>query len=178
MRQSGKAVRTAACVAALAVLALPAGILAAEKGNGGGAGSHGDMKMDGHGTMKADGHGTMKMGDKVFQGKVGPWKGEARIMDMKAHIEASGMKVSGPLPNSHHVALDLSDADTKTQVTEGKGTLSVTGPDKNASKAEFMVMQGHFGADVNLPKPGKYSFQVEIESSGQKGNATFSYTLR
>ncbi len=37
-----------------------------------------------------------------------------------------------------------------------------------------MVMQGHFGADVNLPKPGKYTFKAEIESGRKKGNATFS----
>jgi hypothetical protein len=54
----------------------------------------------------------------------------------------------------------------------------VTGPDKRETKAEFMVMQGHFGTDVNLPKPGKYTFRTEIESGGQKGNATFSYTLK
>ena len=39
-------------------------------------------------------------------------------------------------------------------------------------------MQGHFGADVNLPKPGKYTFKAEIESGGKKGNATFTYTLK
>jgi hypothetical protein len=41
-----------------------------------------------------------------------------------------------------------------------------------------MVMQGHFGADVNLPAPGKYTFKTEIESGGKKGSATFSYTLK
>ena len=41
-----------------------------------------------------------------------------------------------------------------------------------------MAMQGHFGADVNLPKPGKYAFDVEIESGGKKGNAAFSYTVK
>ncbi|MDO8739689.1 iron transporter, partial [Candidatus Deferrimicrobium sp.] len=59
-----------------------------------------------------------------------------------------------------------------------KGTVTVTGPDKKETKAEFMAMQGHFGADVNLPKPGKYKFKTEIESAGKKGSATFSYTLK
>ena len=54
---------------------------------------HGDMKMGGHG--QAGGHDMTKMGDKAFSGKIGPWKGDARIMDMKAHLEASGMKVQG-----------------------------------------------------------------------------------
>jgi hypothetical protein len=97
---------------------------------------------------------------------------------MKAYMEASGMEVAGAMPNSHHIAFDLSDAKTKAHVTEGMGMVTVTGPDKKETKAEFMVMQGHFGADVNLPKPGKYTFKTEIESGGQKGSATFSHTLK
>jgi hypothetical protein len=118
------------------------------------------------------------MGDKAFSGKIGAWKGDARIMDMKAHLEASGMKAQGAMPYSHHIALTLTDGKTKAPVTEGKGTVTVTGPDKKETKSEFMVMQGHFGADVNLPKPGKYTFRTEVESGGQKGNATFTYTLK
>jgi hypothetical protein len=39
-------------------------------------------------------------------------------------------------------------------------------------------MQGHFGADVNLPKPGKYAFKVEIASGKDKGSATFSHQVK
>ena len=174
MRTIGKAVRTAVCGTALMLMALPGISAAAEHGGMGGMqhGASGD-----HGKMDSGGHDMAKMGDKAFSGKIGPWNGEARIMDMKAHLEASGMKAQGAMPNSHHLALTLTDA-AKKPVTEGKGTVTVTGPDKKETKAEFMVMQGHFGADVNLPKPGKYTFKTEIESGGRKGNATFSYTLK
>jgi hypothetical protein len=158
-------------VAVLSILALPMYAPAAEKGHEGMPG----MKMEDHGKM--DGHDMMKMGDKVFEGKVGPWHGEARIMDMKAHLEASGMKAQGAMPNSHHIAFTLTDA-AKKPVTEGKGTVTVTGPDKKEAKSGFMAMQGHFGADVNLPKPGKYTFKAEIESGGRKGSATFTHTLK
>ena len=158
-------------VAALSILALPMYVSAAEKGHEGMPG----MKMEGHGP--SGGHDMMKMGDKAFSGKIGSWKGDARIMDMKAHLEASGMKAQGAMPNSHHIAFTLTDA-AKKPVTEGKGTVTVTGPDKKEAKSEFMAMQGHFGADVNLPKPGKYTFKAEIESGGRKGSATFSYTLK
>ena len=182
MRTISKAVRTAVCGTALMLMALPGISAAAEHGATGGmqqgaSGDHGGMKMDDPGKMKPGGHDMMKMGDKVFSGKIGPWKGDARIMDMKAHLEASGMKAQGAMPNSHHIAFTLTDA-AKKHVTEGKGTVTVTGPDKKETKAEFMVMQGHFGADVNLPAPGKYTFKAEIESGGQKGSATFTYTLK
>jgi len=162
----GKAVRTVVCSTALMLMALPGISAAAEQGG-----------MDGmqHGGM--GGHDMTTTGDKAFSGKVGPWTGDARIMDMKAHMEASGMKAQGAMPNSHHLALTLTDA-AKKPVTEGKGTVTVTGPDKKETKAEFMVMQGHFGADVNLPRPGKYTFKTEIESGGKKGSATFPYTVK
>jgi len=174
MRRNGamEKKRFVAWIAAFSILALPAFASAAGKGHEGMPGMHGD-----HGKTPSGGHDMTTMGDKVYSGQVGPWKGDARIMDMKAHMEASGMKVMGAMPNSHHIAFTLSDA-AKKPVTEGKGTVTVTGPDRKETKAGFMVMQGHFGADVNLPKPGKYTFKAEIESGGQRGSATFSYTLK
>jgi hypothetical protein len=158
-------------LAAISIIALPVYVSAAEKGH---EGVHG-MKMEGHG--KTGSHAMAMMGDKAFSGKIGPWNGDARIMDMKAHLEASGMKAQGAMPNSHHISLGLTDA-AKKPVTVGKGTVTVTGPDKKTTTADFMVMQGHFGADVNLPKTGKYTFKARIESGGKEGSATFSYTLK
>jgi hypothetical protein len=163
-------------VAVLSILALPTYASAAEKGHEGMSGT----KMEGQAgmPMKSGGHDMTTMGDKVFSGKIGPWEGTARIVDMKAHMGASGMKAQGAMPNSHHIAFELTDPNTKKAVTEGAGKVTVTGPDKKETKAEFMVMQGHFGADVNLPAPGKYTFKTEIESGVQKGSATFSYTVK
>jgi hypothetical protein len=183
MRTISGAIRTAVCGTALMLMALPGISAAAEHGGTGGmqhgaSGDHGGMKMDDHGKMKPGGHDMMKMGDKVFSGKIGPWKGTARIMDMKAHMEASGMKAAGAMPNSHHMAFELTDAKTQKAVTEGTGKVTVTGPDKKTATSDFAVMQGHFGADVNLPAPGKYTFKAQIESGGKKGSATFSYSLK
>ncbi len=141
---------------------------------------HGSMpgKM-GEGSMQ--GHGMMTMGDKVFGGKLGPWHAEAHLSDMKAQMEkakASGMKMEGMMTQTHHLAVLLIDPKTKKPVTEGKGTVTVVGADKSETTSDFMVMQGHFGADVTLPKPGKYTFKVAIESGGRKGSASFSHTIK
>jgi len=165
--------RLAVCLLAFALLALPGLAAAAEKGHGGMPG----MKMEG---AKEVHGGMMKMGDKVFSGKVGPWQGEARLMDMKAHIEkakASGIKMEGMM-KSHHMAFGLTDPKSKKPITEGKGSITVVAPDKKEEKSTFMAMEGHFGADVNLPRPGKYTFKVSIESAGKKGSATFSYAVK
>jgi hypothetical protein len=158
MRKISEAVRAGLCLAAFMLMALPAFAAAADMGH---EGMHG-----------------MKMEDKAYVGKIGPWNGEARIMDMKAGMEGSGMKAHGAMKNSHHLSVAITDPAAKSRVTEGKGSVTVTGPDKGRTKTDLMSMQGHFGADINLPKPGKYAFDVEIESGGKKGNAAFSYTVR
>ncbi len=149
--------------AALAVFSLPAAAPAADAGHGG---MHG-AKDAGHGA--AAGHDSARMGDVVFAGKIGPWAGEVRVMDMRAY---------GAAKNTHHVSVALSDPKTKAPVTAGKGSVAVTGPDRAKAAAPFTIMQGHFGADVNLPKPGKYGIEVQVESGGGKGSAAFTYAVR
>ncbi len=162
----------AVCALALAVALYTGAAGAAEMGHGSMHGMHGEGK--------AEGHGAMKMGDKIFGGKLGPWTAEARLVDTKAEMEkamASGMKMEGAM-KSHHIEIFLTDPATKKPVAEGKGTVTVTGPDKKSSKADLMAMAGHLGADVDLPKPGKYTFKVAIESGGQKGTASFSHKIK
>jgi hypothetical protein len=172
-------------MAVLSFVAMSSLALADDKGQGGMPG----MKMGDQGTMQGKGmqgqgmmHGgndMMKMGTRVYQGKVGPWHGEARMVDMKAQMEGSGMKAhGGTLTNSHHIAFALTDPKTKKPVTEGTGTVTVIGPDKNSETYNVTGMQGHFGADVNLPKPGKYTCDVKLESGGKTGAATFHYMLK
>ena len=162
----------AVCALALAVAAYSGAAGAAEMGHGSMQGMHGEGK--------AEGHGAMKMGEKIFGGKMGPWNAEARLVDTKAEMEramASGMKMEGAM-KSHHIELFLTDPVSKKAVEEGKGTVTVTGPDKKSTKTDLMAMAGHLGADVDLPKPGKYTFKVAIESGGQKGTASFSHTIK
>ncbi len=162
--------RISAYLLAFALLALPGLTAADEMGHGEMKG----MKMEGHGGM-------MKLGDKIFGGNVGPWQGEARLMDMKAQMEkakGSGMKMEGMMKNTHHIMIAISDPKTKKPVPEGKGTVTVVGPEQREEKSDFVAMEGHFGADVNLSKPGKYTFKVVLESGGKKGSATFTHTVK
>ncbi|HEU5360543.1 MAG TPA: hypothetical protein VFU42_05225, partial [Candidatus Deferrimicrobiaceae bacterium] len=123
-------------------------------------------------------HGMMKMGDRIFGGAIGPWMAEARLVDMKAQMEKSkaSEKMMAMMKHTHHLAFSLEDAGKK-HVTEGKGTVTVTGPDKKTAKYDLVVMQGHFGADITLAK-GEYGFSVEIVSGGKKGTATFTHTVQ
>jgi hypothetical protein len=173
MRAIGKAVRTAVCGTALMLVALPGISAAAEPG--GGKGMH-----EGH-DHAAHGGDDMKTGEKIFSGKVGPWTGEARLIDMKAQMEQSGVsaKNAAKFAGKRHLMLFLTDPATKKPAAGVAGKVDISGPDKaSSSKVTLVVMGGHIGADVDMPTPGKYTFKAELESGAKKGSATFSYTMK
>ena len=154
------------CLLVMLAVAMPAD--AGETGQGSTPGMHGEGKREDNGMMR--------MGEKIFEGKVGPWQAEVRLIDMQAQM--AKMKVSekmrAKMKNTHHLMVSLTDAGTKTHVSEGKGSVKVTGPDEQQSDYAFTEMQGHFGVDVVIDKPGRYKFDVEIESEGKMGTATFT----
>ncbi len=181
MRTIRGAVRTAVCGAALMLMAVPGVSAAAEQGGMGGKqhGDHGGMKMGDSGEMKPGGH-DVQNGEKIFSGKVGPWTAEARLIDMKAQMEQSGVsaKTAARFAGKRHLMLFLTDTATAKPAAGVAGKVVVTGPDKaSSSKVTLIPMGEHIGADVHMPAPGKYTFEAQIESAGKKGSATFSYTL-
>jgi len=154
----GKGVPSAVFGAVLFLMALPGISSAAEPG----------------------GHG-MDLGEKIFSGKVGPWTAEARLVDMKAQMEKSGVsaKTAERFSGRHHLMLFVADPATGKPPAGLAGKVVVTGPGKaSSSKVTLVAMGEHIGADVDMPSPGKYTFKAEIESAGRKGSATFSYELK
>ena len=182
MRTISRGIRAAAFGTALMLLALPGISAAAEQGGMGGM-QHGDrtgMKMDDSGKMKAGAH-DMGKGEKIFSGMMGPWKSEARLIDMKMQMEQSGVsaKTAARFAGQRHLMLFLTDPATGKPAVGVAGKVDVTGPDKaSSSKVTLVVMGEHIGADVSMPTSGEYTFRAEIGSGGKKGSATFSYTMK
>jgi hypothetical protein len=170
--------RFVASIAACSVLALPAFSSAAETGHEGMHGmahEHGGM----HGT--AHDHGSMKSGETIFSGKIGPWAGEARLIDKQAYMEQAGVppKIAARFAGERHLMMFLSDSMTGKPVPAETGNVVITGPDKASSSNVTLVSMGdHIGADVNLPKTGEYTFAAEIQADGKKGSVTFSHSLK
>jgi len=171
----------------LVIMALSVPALAGDKGHGSMPGMPGKSPTGEHGSMpgmhgesKMEGHGMMKMGDKVFEGMIDPWKAEARLVDMKAQMAKSKVseQMMAKMKHTHHIAFSIEDPVAKKPVTEGKGTVAVIGPDKKEATYNLTGMEGHFGADVTLDKPGKYEFSVEIEAGGKKGSTKFAHELK
>lgn len=167
MRTTGDAVRTGAIVTAIMLMAMSGMSVAAE---------HGGMHQGNHA-----GANNLDRGEWIFSGTVGPWTGEARLVDMKAQMEQSGVsaKTAARFAGKRHLMLFLTDPATGKTAAGVGGKVTVTGPgEASSSKVTLIVMGEHIGADVELPIPGEYTFQAEIESGEQKGNATFAYTLK
>ncbi len=143
-------------------------------------GDHAGMKMDDSGKTKSGAHG-MDIGEKIFSGKAGPWTVEARLVDMEAQMEKSGVSAAtaAKFAGKRHLMLFLVDPATGKTAAGVAGKVVVTGPDKaSSSKVTLIPMGAHIGVDVNLPTAGKYTFKAEIESGPKKGSATFSYMLK
>lgn len=160
--------RIAAWVAALSMVALPSFLPAAEMGHEGMSG----MSHD---------HGGMKSGELLFSGTIGPWTGEARLIEKQAYMEQSGVpaKIAAKFAGERHLMMFLTDPATGKSPAGAAGVVVITGPDKaSSSKVTLVGMAGHIGADVHLPRPGGYTFTAEIEAGGGKGSATFSHTLK
>ena len=155
-------------LAALWGLAPGAAVPAAEREHGGSEHRSGKAPME-------------TLGERLFLGKAGPWDAEARLIDMKAQLEKSGVsaKAIAKLSARHHLMVILTDPKTKNPAADLAGQVEIEGPDKaSSSKVPLVVMGGHIGSDVSLPKTGTYRFRVTAGGGGKKGEASFDYVLK
>ena len=130
---------------------------------------HGSMKMD-HGTHNAD-----VAHEEIVDGV----KATFRVMSMKEHMKTMGMEMPKDLKETHHIAVEFKDAKSGKALTEGEVKVKVQNPDKSDQSKELMGMQGHFGADFDLSKKGKYGVMSKFQlKDGKVRSAKFWYTVK
>lgn len=115
--------------------------------------NHGETKASGH--PGHDGHGSdgnlLELGDVTVKGV----EAHAEMKDVRASMAKMGMKTT------HHFMIMFNDEKTGKAIESGKVAVKITSPEGTVTgPMELMGMQGHFGADVILDKPGEYKFQV------------------
>jgi hypothetical protein len=135
---------------------------------------HGKMEKMEHGGMEGMEHGKMMegmamIGEQAVEGV----KAMAHVKDVKAAMAKMGMK------ETHHFALMFMDTATGKPVTEGTVAVKIEDPAGKVSEPVMMMgMQGHFGADIELPEKGEYHFNVGTKlADGQKRQYDFQYTV-
>lgn len=149
--------------AASFALAAPLAVFAADHG-------HGSMK---HGSDHA-GHGAAAH-EEVVDGV----KATFKVMSMAEHLKAMKMEMPKGMKETHHIAVEFKDARTGKAITEGEVNLKVQGPDKTAQTKALLAMQGHFGADFDLSKKGKYGVMSKFKVKDGKVRSTrFWYEVK
>ncbi len=153
-------------VMTLAVLALSAPLAAL-------AMDHGAMDK-GHGD-----HSMMEMGQVAHQEVVDGVKATFKVLSMKEHMKASNMEMPKDLKETHHIMVEFKDAKSGKALTEGEVKVKVQNPDKSEQVKDLMGMQGHFGADFDLSKKGKYGVMSKfVLKDGKTRSAKFWYTVK
>jgi len=135
------------------------------------AADHDHMDM-GHG-----GHSMIDMGATAHQEVVDGVKATFKVMSMKEHMK--GMEMPKGMKETHHVMVELKDARSGKPLTEGTVKVKILGPDKSEQTKELMGMQGHFGADFDLSKKGKYGVMAKfLLKDGKVRSSKFWYTVK
>jgi hypothetical protein len=101
-------------------------------------------------------------------------KASASMKDVKAAMTKMGMKTT------HHFMVSFLDEKTGKPVDAGTAALKINDPDGVATgPMALMGMQGHFGADVILDKPGEYKFQIGSKlADGQTRQYEFKTSVK
>jgi len=142
-------------MSAVLSLAVPAAFAASEHG--------------GHGGHGAAAH------EEVVNGV----KATFKVMSMKEHMQAMNMELPKGVKETHHIAVEFKDAKTGKALTEGEVKVKVQNPDKSSQGKDLMGMQGHFGADFDLSKKGKYGVMCKFQlKDGKVRSSKFWYEVK
>ncbi len=130
-------------------------------------------------------HGSMNMEHGDHQGKaaheevVDGVKATFTVQTMADAMKAMGMEMPKGVKETHHISVAFKDAKTGKALVEGEVKVKVQNPDKSNQAKDLMGMQGHFGADFDLSKKGKYGVMCKFQlKDGKVRSAKFWYTVK
>jgi len=121
------------------------------------------------------GHGGAAAHEEVIDGV----KATFTVQTMKEAMKAMGMEMPKGVKETHHISVAFKDVKSGKDLSEGKVTVKVQAPDKSTQTKDFMGMQGHFGADFDMAKKGKYGVMCKFQLKDNKvRQAKFWYTVK
>jgi opacity protein-like surface antigen len=119
------------------------------------------------------------MGGPAHEEVVDGVKATFKVQTMADAMKAMGMEMPTGVKETHHISLALKDVKSGKALTEGEATIKVQGPDMKDQTRELMGMHGHFGADFEMTKKGKYGVMCKFKTAdGKVRQAKFWYTLK
>ncbi|SNB47398.1 hypothetical protein [Geobacter sp. DSM 9736] len=124
-------------------------------------------------------HGKHGHGSAAHEEVVDGVKVTFNVMSMAEHMKAMKMEMPKGMKETHHIAVEFKDAKTGKAITKGDVKVKVQGPDKSEQTRDLMAMEGHFGADFDFSKKGKYGVMSKFKLKDDKvRSAKFWYTVK
>ena len=143
-----------------------------------GHGESHEVHQDSHTSDHGSSHGEMQHGDHenmilIGEQTVDGVKAVAHLNDVREAMAKAGMK------ETHHLQVLFTDMAADKTVESGTVAIKITLPSGNTlDPMELPGMEGHFGKDVILTEPGKYSFSVGTKlADGKKRQFSFTTTI-
>ncbi|NJD90702.1 MAG: hypothetical protein FIA91_04160 [Geobacter sp.] len=129
------------------------------------------------------GHGMNFLGNKpsgmAHQEVVDGIKTTFTVKTMKDAMKEMGMEMPAGVKETHHISVSFNNAKTGKAVTDGDVKIKVQGPDKAEQTKDLPAMHGHFGADFDLAKKGKYGVMCKFKlPDGKVRSAKFWYEVK
>ncbi|MDD2900177.1 MAG: hypothetical protein PHI31_15880 [Desulfuromonadaceae bacterium] len=101
------------------------------------------------------------------------------VQTMAESMKTMGMEMPAGVKETHHIHVEFKDAKSGKALTEGEVKVKVQNPDKSDQTKQLMGMQGHFGADFDLSKKGKYGVMCKfLLKDGKTRSSKFWYTVK
>jgi len=125
------------------------------------------------------GHDHGSMGGAAHEEVVDGVKATFTVQTMADAMKAMGMEMPKGVKETHHISLALKDIKSGKALAEGEVRVKVQGPDKKEQTKDMMGMRGHFGADFDMAKKGKYGVMAKFKTAdGKVRQAKFWYTVK
>lgn len=130
-------------------------------------------------TFAASEHGGHDHGAAAHEEVIDGVKATFTVQTMKEAMKEMGMEIPKGVKETHHISVAFKDLKSGKPLTEGEVTVKLQGPDKKEQTRELMGMQGHFGADFEMGKKGKYGVMSKFRlKDGKVRSAKFWYSVK
>ena len=124
-------------------------------------------------------YGNHKPGNAAHQEVVDGVKATFNVKTMQEAMKEMGMALPKGVKETHHISVSFNDLKTGKALTEGEVKLKVQAPDKSEQTRDMAGMHGHFGADFELAKKGKYGVMCRFKlPDGRVRSAKFWYEVK
>jgi hypothetical protein len=124
-------------------------------------------------------YGNYTPGYSTHQAVIDGVKATFNIQTMEDAMKTMGMEMPKGVKETHHLSVSFNDMNTGTAITEGEVKVKILASDKSEQTKDMTAMHGHFGADFNLAKKGKYGVMCKFRFGDGKTRSTkFWYEVK